>query len=328
MTKKFDVIIVGGGAAGLSAAVNSASEGLHTLVIDGEQQFGGQAGTSTLIENYAGFAEGITGESLTASMVKQSRKFKADLQAPIRACDVTRDGRTKRLTVLSDDGEEFEARAVILSTGVQYRKVNAVGLTDFLGRGVSYGSPSLSQDFNGKVVYIIGGANSAGQAALHISQTFDCAVHMLIRSTIRDKMSEYLVERIEKQENIYVHERTELEQVDGDDKVTGLTARDKDGTWRGGVDQIFVMVGAIPKIHWLPSTVQRDANGFVLTGVNIDVEKFKEKYGRVPYPHESSLCGLFIAGDIRSGSVKRCASAVGEGAVTVAEIHQYLQEQI
>lgn len=326
MTKKFDVVIIGGGPAGLSASVNSASEGLKTLVIDSEQQFGGQTGTSTLIENYAGFANGITGEQLTSNMVQQSRKFKTDLQAPVRACGVTRDGRSKTLTVLADDGEEFESRAVILSTGVQYRKVQAEGLTDYLGRGVSYGSPTLSEDFKGKVVYIIGGANSAGQAALHLAK-IGAQVHILIRNTdIRAKMSEYLVERIESEENIFVHVGTELVKVDGGDKLTGLTAKDEQGEWRGGVDQLFVMIGAVPKIGWLPPTVERDKDGFVLTGNDIDLVKFVDRYKRRPLAHESSLCGLFIAGDIRSGSVKRCASAVGEGAVTVAEIHQFLLE--
>lgn len=321
----YDLIVIGGGPTGLSAAVNAASEGLKTLVLDSEQQFGGQAGTSTLIENYAGFAQGITGEDLTSAMVQQSRKFRADLQAPVRACDINRDGRSKKLTVLSDDGTEFKAPAVLLSTGVQYRTLKAEGITEYLGRGVSYGSPSLAADYTGKSVYIIGGANSAGQAALHLSKCYDCTVHILVRSeSIRDKMSEYLVRRIEHTDNIYIHTGTELKSIRGKESVESLIAFDKEGDWVGGVDHIFIMIGATPKVSWLPLGIEKDRHGFVLTGNDINTDKFVKKYGRQPLPHETSLCGFFAAGDIRSGSVKRCATAVGEGAVTVSEVHNLL----
>lgn len=324
MTKQFDVIVIGAGAAGLSAAVNAASEGLKTVVLDSAEQFGGQAGSSTLIENYAGFAEGVTGQSLTANMVKQARRFKAKLDAPVRACGITRDGRTKRLTVLTDDGEEIEASAIVLATGVQYRKVDAEGLTDFLGRGVSYGSPSLSDDFENKNIFIIGGANSAGQAALHLSKCEGCKVNILIRGNdIRSRMSEYLVERIEATYNIQVRTNAEVEKVYGGDTVEGVRIRQGDMTFGTEADHVFVMIGAEPKAHWLNNVVERDMNGFIHTGNEVS-ESFENKYNRRPFSHESSVCGLFVAGDIRSGSVKRCASAVGEGAVTVAEIHQFL----
>lgn len=324
MSKRYDLIIIGGGAAGLSAAVNGASEGLHTLVLDSEQQFGGQAGTSTLIENYAGFARGVTGEALAAAMVDQSRKFNADLQAPVRACNVKRDGRTHLLTVSADDGTEFVAPAIVLACGVQYRRIDARGVSDYLGRGVSYGSPSLSGDFTNKTVYVIGGANSAGQAALHLAGCQNCHVHILIRGkSIRDKMSDYLVDRIEAADNISVHVNSELETVEGDEKVNAVSVRTPEGVWRGGADHIFVLVGATPKIHWLGAEVERDDHGFVLTGNDVS-DAFEKRYGRRPFAHESSLCGMFIAGDLRSGSVKRCASAVGEGAVAVSEVHQFL----
>lgn len=327
MSKEYDLIVIGGGAAGLSAAVNGASEGLKTLVMDSEQRFGGQAGSSTLIENYAGFAKGVTGEDLAAAMVDQATKFHAHLQAPVRACGVKRDGRTRLLTVLADDGEEFTAPAVILATGVQYRKIEAVGLTDYLGRGVSYGSPSLSDEYNDKSIYIIGGANSAGQAALHLSQCSGCTVHILVRSHIQDKMSDYLVERILAKENIYVHNESELVEAFGDGKLQGVVVKSPAGEWRGGVDNIFVLVGATPKVGWLDQNVERDKHGFILTGNAINTESFKNKYNRLPFGHESSLCGLFIAGDLRGGSVKRCASAVGEGSVAVAEVHEYLGQR-
>lgn len=322
----YDTIIIGGGPAGLSAAVNAASEGLKTLVLDSEQRFGGQAGTSTLIENYAGFAQGVTGDALTSAMIDQTRKFKAELKAPARVCGVTRheDGR---LVVLTDDGVGYCARTAILAVGVQYRTIDAGGLTDYLGRGVSYGSPALGNDYTGKIVYVIGGANSAGQAALHLSGCDNCVVHVLIRGNdIGSKMSQYLVERIDERKNIHVHLNSELESVEGDDALEAVSVRDGNGDiWRGKADNIFILVGATPKIHWLNQGIERDKHGFLPTGNNIDIPAFRSQYDRLPYGHESSLAGLFIAGDVRSGSVKRCSSAVGEGAVAVSEVHQYLE---
>lgn len=321
--KTHDLVIVGGGPAGLSAAVNASSEGLVTLVLDSAQQFGGQAGTSTLIENYAGFKDGVTGRSLTASMVDQCRKFKAELQAPVRIIDISYSSK-KSISVMTDDGEFFETKAVILACGVQYRKIDAEGLTEFLGRGVSYGSPNIADDYTGQVIYVIGGANSAGQAALHLSKSTDCAVHILIRSnSIRDKMSEYLVERIEACDNVFVHENSQLTKVTGEEMVRAVVVTDKEGEWVGGADKIFVLVGATPKMYWMNEKLERDAHGFILSGTLLS-DEFEKKYKRRPYGHETSMAGVFVAGDLRSGSVKRCASAVGEGSVTVSEIHQYL----
>lgn len=327
MSKIYDLIIIGGGPAGLSAAVNASSEGLSTLVLDSEQQFGGQAGTSTLIENYAGFKDGVTGRALTAAMVDQSRRFGAELQAPARACSIAYSSK-KTLTVITDDGDFYETRSVILTCGVQYRKINAEGLTEFLGRGVSYGSPNIADDYTGQVVYVVGGANSAGQAALHLSGCMNCAVHILVRGKdIRAKMSEYLVGRIEEKDNIFVHEGSELAKVTGEEMVRAVEVNDgTDTNWVGGADKVFVLIGATPKIFWLAATVERDSHGFLLAG-NALSKEFEEKYGRRPFGHETSMAGVFVAGDLRSGSVKRCASAVGEGAVTVSEVHQYLEEK-
>jgi thioredoxin reductase (NADPH) len=325
--KIYDLIIIGGGPAGLSAAVNASSEGLSTLVLDSEQQFGGQAGTSTLIENYAGFKDGVTGRALTAAMVDQSRRFGAELQAPVRACNIKYSSK-RTLSVMTDDGDFYEARAVILTCGVQYRKINAEGLTEFLGRGVSYGSPNIADDYTNQVVYVVGGANSAGQAALHLSSCTNCAVHLLVRGKdIRAKMSEYLVGRIEEKDNIFVHEGSELAKVSGEEMVRAVEVNDGTGTnWVGGADKIFVLIGATPKIFWLNQDVERDSHGFLLAGNSLS-KNFEVKYNRRPFGHETSMAGVFVAGDLRSGSVKRCASAVGEGAVTVSEVHQYLEEK-
>lgn len=328
MGKIYDLIIIGGGPAGLSAAVNASSEGLKTLVLDSEQQFGGQAGTSTLIENYAGFKDGVTGRALTAAMIDQSRKFNAELQAPVRVCNVQynfKHATKKTITITTDDGEFFDTKAVIIACGVQYRKINAEGLTEFLGRGVTYGSPNIADNYDGKVVYVIGGANSAGQAALHLSICNNCEVHILIRGNdIRTKMSEYLVSRIEKADNIHVHENSELAKVSGNEMLDAVEVNDGESVnWVGGADHIFVLVGATPKIFWLDSDIERDSHGFLKTGNSLSNE-FEKKYGRRPHGHETSMAGLFAAGDIRNGSVKRCASAVGEGAVAVSEVHEYL----
>lgn len=310
-----DLVIIGGGPAGLSAAVTASSEGLATTVLDSAQKFGGQAGTSTMIENYIGFPQGITGEQLTAAMIEQARKFNVELVAPARVYGIQRRG-DRHLTVKTDNGENFSAPAVMLASGVQYRKIAATNLTDFLGRGVSYGSPSLASNFEGKQLYIIGGANSAGQAALHLSRSGSCEVHLLIRGQLRDKMSDYLIREIQAHSNIHIHEGCELEAVEGQEVITAVTVRTRDNTmWRAPADRLFILAGAVPKVHWLPVAVLRDTYGFPITGGS----------GRLP--HESSIPGIFIAGDVRSGSVKRCASAIGEGATTVAEIHEYLKQE-
>lgn len=320
----YDTIIIGGGPSGLSAAVNAASEGLKTLVLDSGQQFGGQAGTSTLIENYAGFAQGVTGQALTSAMIDQARKFKAELQAPVRVCGIRRDEGERCLVVLDDSGQEYTGRTVVLACGVQYRRINAKGVTEYLGRGVSYGSPALGDDYTNQSIYVIGGANSAGQAALHLSNCESCTVHLLVRSNLTDKMSQYLVSRIKARENIFVHEHTELTMADGDETLTSVCAQTDGDVWIGGADKIFILVGAMPKLAWLDPEIQEDEHGFLRTGNDINPTHFETAHDRLPYGHESSLCGLFVAGDVRSGSVKRCASAVGEGSATIAEVHQYL----
>lgn len=327
---EFDLVIVGGGPAGLSAAVNAASEGLKTVIVDANLQFGGQAGTSTLIENYAGFARGVTGEELASAMIEQAHKFNATLHAPVRICGIERaNWRAEYLTVVDDTGEKIKAKSVLITTGVQYRRLDAQRLSNFLGRGVTYGSPTLSSQYEDKSIYVIGGANSAGQAALHLARCNNCTIHLVVRGKkLEDKMSYYLVERIRATENIYVHTESELIAVEGETSLTAAEVRTPEGVWRGGVDYIFVLIGAVPGAQWLGTTIKRDKHGFILAGKDIP-QSVKDNYSKIcersVFGHETTVPGVFVAGDIRSGSVKRCASAVGEGAIAVSEIHQYLE---
>ncbi len=323
----YDLLIIGGGPAGLSAAVNAASEGLKTLLMEADPQYGGQAGTSTLIENYAGFANGITGEALTHAMIEQATKFKTELIAPASACGIIK--AKNGLEVCDDTGECFKTQAVLLANGVKYRRLVAPGLSSYLHRGVSYGSPSLAADYTDKVIYIVGGANSAGQAALHVASCDGCSVHLLIRgSSITEKMSQYLVERIERKDNIYVHTNAELRGVGGNEQsMNNVSVMENGDAWVGGADQIFILIGAVPRTSWLPDAIERDKYGFIVTGSALSEKnrfQFELDCHRQPYSHETSMQGVFAAGDIRSGSVKRCASAVGEGSVIVPEIHEYL----
>lgn len=319
---KYDVVIIGSGPAGLSAAVNASSEGLNTLVMEAGEQFGGQAGSSTLIENYAGFREGITGEALTAAMIDQATKFRSNLIAPSRACSIIERGGD--YIVVDDIDYEYVTRAVVLANGVQYRRLQVPGMSRYLGRGVSYGSPTLSMDFCNKTVYIVGGANSAGQAALHMAKCEGCKVHMVIRGkSIEEKMSQYLVERIQAQKNIFVHTSSEVRSVSGNERLGRVEVQSSGEFWQGEADNLFVLIGAVPRSSWLPDTIELDTHSFIVTGIS-SFRPGGSDIDRRALPHETTMPGIFAVGDIRSGSIKRCAAAVGEGASVIAEVHEFL----
>lgn len=326
-TQAYDLIIVGAGPAGLSAAVNGASEALNTVVLDREDRFGGQAGTSTLIENYPGFPEGLTGEELATRMVSQAVKFNAEFQAPfpVEGFEVTDEG-----IVVQDEAALFIGNSVILSGGVQYRRHMARNLAAYLGRGVRYGSPTLSSRYEDKDLLVVGGANSAGQAARHLAKSAGCKVHLIVRgNSIDTKMSAYLADHIRAAENIEVHTETEITAVDGDDKLRKVTVKTKSGDERDmDADRLFLLIGAVPKTKWLPSEVTCDRHGFILTGTDLPDEirdRFAEQCGRAPFGQETSVPGLFAAGDVRHGTTKRVASAVGEGVGAIQDIHRYRQ---
>ncbi|WP_433323730.1 FAD-dependent oxidoreductase [Spirillospora sp. CA-294931] len=312
----YDLIVVGGGPAGLGAAVYGASEGLRTVLVE-RHASGGQAGQSSRIENYLGFPDGVSGAQLADRARRQAEKFGAEL---ITTAEVTGlDARGQARVVQCSDGTEIAAHAVILATGVSYRRLPAPGLDDLIGRGVYYGAAMAeTPDCVNEEVYVVGGANSAGQAAVNLARLAS-RVHLLVRADgLERSMSHYLVEQIAAIPNIEVHPNTEVTAGEGGDRLERLTltgGRTVDAHW------LFVFIGAQPHTEWLGGSVDRDERGFVLTGPDLPASG----PGRPPYHLETSLPGVFAAGDVRANSIKRVASAVGDGAMSVALVHRYLE---
>lgn len=324
-----DLIIVGAGPSGLAAAVYAASEGLNALVIETESP-GGQAGSSSKIENYLGFPTGVSGQELTSRAIAQAQKFGARMMVAHSVDKLTCDRRPYRL--LLDDGSVLSARAVVIATGAQYNKPAISNLKNFEGQGVYYGATYIEAQLCGNdEVIVVGGGNSAGQAAVFLSQTAR-KVHMLVRSGgLADTMSRYLIQRIAQNPAIELHFNTEIVGLDGDtqlervewiDKTTGQTSTHH-------IRHLFIMAGASPRTEWLRGCVALDDKGFILTGRDLDATVRSEgawPLARAPQMLETSLPGVFAVGDVRSGNVKRVASAVGEGAISVHLVHRALAE--
>jgi thioredoxin reductase (NADPH) len=322
----YDVCIVGAGPAGLAAAVYAASEGLRTVVVEREAP-GGQASTSAAIENYLGFPRGLTGADLTQRALAQVSRFGAEM---VLARDVTAlETRGPVRVVHLGDAGRIEARTVIVSTGVSYRRLVADGVDDLTGRGVYYGAnASEAPQVQDDEVYVVGAANSAGQAALRLAQ-FAKRVVVLVRGpSLEAGMSQYLVDRILGTGNIEVRVRTEVAAARGDGHLEGLTLADRDtgSTEDVPASWLFVFIGASPRTDWLGEAVVRDQHGFVLTGPDIATSSDEPPRERAPYALETSVPGVFAAGDVRQGSMKRVASAVGEGAMAVYHVHRFLAE--
>jgi thioredoxin reductase (NADPH) len=326
-TNFYDLAIIGGGPAGLAAAVYGASEGLHTVIIEREAP-GGQAGLSSRIENYLGFPSGLSGSDLARRAVAQARRFDVEILSPQEARGVRIDGPYRFLQLAN--GSEISCHALLLAMGVQWRTLDVPGIERLQGAGVYYGGgASEAIACRGETVYIIGGANSAGQAAMHFSK-FAAKVVMLIRGkSLAHTMSHYLIEQIETTPNIEVCTHRSVIEVHGDTRLTAITIKNAatGETTQLPASSLFIFIGAQPRTEWLPSEVQRDDRGFILSGPDL-LRDGKRPNGwnldRDPGLLESSVPGIFVVGDVRHGSVKRVASGVGEGAVVVQFIHQYL----
>jgi thioredoxin reductase (NADPH) len=324
--KLYDVCIVGGGPAGLAAAVYAASEGLSTVVVEREAP-GGQAGQSAAIENYLGFPKGLSGADLAHRAISQVYRFGAEM---VVARDVVGlESRGPVRAALFDGGGEVEARSLIVATGVSYRRLAAVGLDGLAGRGVYYGADaSEANQCQGDDVYIVGAANSAGQAALNLARYARRVVLVVRGETLLTTMSEYLVARIEAKANIEVRCGSEVLAGSGDGHLEQLTLVDRmsRATTEVPASWLFIFIGASPRTEWLGADVVRDQTGFVLTGHDLLTPGIKPAWPleRPPYALETSVPGVFAAGDVRFDSMKRVASAVGEGSMSIYLVHRYL----
>jgi thioredoxin reductase (NADPH) len=315
----YDVLVVGAGPAGLAAAVYAASEGLKTIVIEGVAP-GGQAGTSSKIENYLGFPTGISGQALAGRAQVQAQRFGARLAISRMAVSVDCSELPYR-TVL-DDGQKVSAKAIVVATGARYRKPDLPNYERFEGQGIHYAATAMeAQLCQHQEVVVVGGGNSAGQAAMFLSQWVR-HLHIVVRgSGLKETMSDYLIQRIEKSHRITLHPYSEISAIDGDRYLTSVTWTNRLNAERvtRPVSNIFMMIGAAPNTEWLNGCVKLDKSGFVETGIMAGVVTSGS-------PFETSAPGIFAVGDVRSGSIKRVASGVGEGSVVVQAIHQYLKQ--
>ena len=324
----YDVVVVGAGPAGLAASVYAASEGLRTLTVDGIAA-GGQAGTSSRIENYLGFPTGISGHDLALNAVVQAEKFGAELSVPRTAVSLRIQGGDR--IVRLDDGTDLRARAVVVASGIEYRRLEVPRLREFEGAGVYYAATEMEARLcGGEAVVVVGGGNSAGQATIFLAGGAR-HVHLVIRGDdLARSMSRYLIDRIEGLPNVTMHARCEVAALDGARALTGVTLRSRDGApeRRLAASAMFVFIGAVPHTAWLADCVALDDKGFVLTGTSLAPAQLVGEAWRVanraPLYLETSLPGVFAAGDARAGSVKRVASAVGEGAMAISLVHAHL----
>jgi thioredoxin reductase (NADPH) len=325
----YDVVIIGGGPAGLGASVYAASEGLKTVVVE-RAAAGGQAGQSSRIENYLGFPDGVTGDQLTERARRQALRFGAELLTARTVVGLEPRGPARQ--VMLDDGSSVLAHAVVLATGVSYRELDARGVPELVGRGVYYGSSATQADAcAGDHVIIVGGANSAGQAAVFFSRFADKVTMAVRGNSLERSMSSYLIEQIASINNVEVRLNTSVQSCSGDGRLQCVTFVDHEGGQQVvDTGHLFVFIGAAPLTDWLPESLVRDPSGFVVTGPDLTLGGKRPAswdLERAPYLLESSVPGVFAAGDVRAQSVKRVASAVGEGALAVTLVHRYLAEQ-
>jgi thioredoxin reductase (NADPH) len=321
----YDLVVIGGGPAGLAAAVYGASEGLRTVLIE-RTATGGQAGQSSRIENYLGFPDGVSGGQLAQRARKQAEKFGAEL-ITARAATALEINGPKR-TIRFADGGSIDTHAVIVATGVSYRQLTATGCEELVGRGVYYGAASsIASECDGEEVYVIGGANSAGQAAMHLSREAKSVTILVRAPSLEASMSYYLIQQIEQNPKITVRTCTEVQCAAGTDHLEKLTLVDRrtGDTEEVGCGRMFIFIGAAPRTEWLEGVLARDDHGFILTGPDLR-NVCGWTLDRPPHHLETSVPGVFVAGDVRADSAKRVAAAVGEGSMAVMLVHRYLAE--
>jgi thioredoxin reductase (NADPH) len=328
-TTFYDLAIVGGGPAGLAAAVYGASEGLHTVMIEREAP-GGQAGMSARIENYLGFPMGLSGGDLARRAVVQAQRFGVEILSPQEAVGIRTEG-SYRIIKLAD-GNEISCHALMIATGVQWRRLEAPGIDRLQGAGVYYGGGATeAMSCKGEIVYVVGGANSAGQAAMNFAKYADRVVILVRGSSLSSTMSQYLIDQVKEMTNIEVWAHGSVAEAHGEIHLEEISilCSDTNKLERVPASAMFIFIGALPRTEWLANVVERDERGFILTGPDLIREGQHPKgwaLDRDPYLLETNVPGLFAVGDVRHGSVKRVASGVGEGSVAVQFIHQYLSK--
>jgi len=328
-TSFYDLAIVGGGPAGLAAAVYGASEGLHTVIVEREAP-GGQAGMSSRIENYLGFPSGLSGGDLARRAVVQARRFGVEILAPQTVVNMRTEG-SYRIIKLADDSE-ISCHALMIATGVQWRRLEAPGIDRLQGAGVYYGGGTTEAlSCKGEMVYVVGGANSAGQAAMNFSKYAERVIILVRGESLSSTMSQYLIDQIKETPNIQLWTHAAVAEVHGDTHLeeVSVLCSDTNKVERVPASSMFIFIGALPRTDWLGDAIERDDRGFILTGPDLmqggDRPK-KWTLDRDPFLLETNVPGVFAVGDVRHGSVKRVASGVGEGSVAVQFIHQYLSK--
>jgi thioredoxin reductase (NADPH) len=328
-TDFYDLAIIGGGPAGLAAAVYGASEGLHTVMIEREAP-GGQAGMSSRIENYLGFPTGLSGGDLARRAVVQAQRFGVEILAPQEAVSVRTEG-SYRIIKLAD-GSELSCHALLVATGVQWKRLEAPGIAKFHGAGVYYGGGATEAlSCKGENVYVVGGANSAGQAAMNFAKYAEKVVMLVRGDGLASTMSQYLIDQIKETPKIQVWSHASVAEAHGDTHLEEISVMcsDTNKVERVPASAMFIFIGALPRTDWLAGLVERDDHGFLLTGPDLLREGARPKgwaLDRDPFLLETNVPGIFGVGDVRHGSVKRVASGVGEGSVAVQFIHQYLSK--
>jgi thioredoxin reductase (NADPH) len=327
-TNFYDLAIVGGGPAGLAAAVYGASEGLHTVMIEREAP-GGQAGMSSRIENYLGFLR-VSGGELARRAVVQAKHFGVEILSPQEAVGVRTEGSYRMIKLA--DGNEISCHALMIATGVQWRRLEAPGIDRLQGAGIYYGGGSTEAlSCKGEIVYVVGGANSAGQAAMHFAKYADRVVIAVRGSSLSSTMSQYLIDQMKEKPNIQIWAHASVSEAHGETHLEEISflCSDTNKVERVPASAMFIFIGALPRTDWLANVVERDERGFILTGPDLIREGQHPKgwaLDRDPFLLETNVPGLFAVGDVRHGSVKRVASGVGEGSVAVQFIHQYLSK--